>query len=58
MNMSPKDHYRQKLMELNRTGSQWADVAKKVRRFYLFIFYFIFLGLCLQLSEISLNCTT
>ncbi|KAH9719670.1 transcription factor jumonji (JmjC) domain-containing protein [Citrus sinensis] len=30
MNISPKDHYRQKLMELNRIGSQWADVAKKV----------------------------
>lgn len=42
MNISPKDHYRQKLMELNRIGSQWADVAKKVLKFYyLFIFFFL-----------------
>lgn len=57
MNISPKDHYRQKLMELNRIGSQWADVAKKVLKFY-YLFIFFFWGLCLQLSEISLNCTT
>lgn len=44
MNISPKDHYRQKLMELNRIGSQWADVAKKVHRFYFL--FFIFFGGC------------
>ncbi|KAL5816881.1 hypothetical protein ACOSQ3_025259 [Xanthoceras sorbifolium] len=30
MNISPEDYFRQKLMELNQTGLQWIDQAKKV----------------------------
>ncbi|KAJ4712113.1 Transcription factor jumonji (JmjC) domain protein [Melia azedarach] len=32
MNISPKDHFREKLTDLNCIGLQWIDIAKKVVR--------------------------